>query len=762
MRFAFFGSSLVSAYWNGAATYYRGLLRALAERGHRITFFEPDAFDRQRHRDITDPEWAEVIVYPASEDGASRALERARGADFVIKASGVGVLDEFLEREVVALRSPDTAAIFWDVDAPATIERLRGDPDDALHPLLSRFDHVFTYGGGDPVVRGYRALGAQGCVPIYNAVDPRDHHPAPPDTRFESTLGFLGNRLPDREARVDDLFFGAAREILDRRFVLGGSGWQSKLLPANVRWVGHVYTRDHNAFNASPRAVLNINRDSMARFGFSPATRVFEAAGAGACIITDAFAGIEQFFEPENEILVAASGIEVAERVRDLGREEAVRIGAGARRRALAEHTYAHRALDVERALGMGAVGPKRCMHTSQSPDSAAERCMHTSQSAVSAPVRCIHTSSRPAPRAGWRIAIFGLSITSSWGNGHATTHRSLSSALVDRGHEVTFFERDMPWYAAHRDHVRGPAGIELYDSVADAVRRFSAFVRDADLVIVGSYVPDGRELCAWVLSEARGVTAFYDIDTPVTLAALETGQCEYLSATAAARFDLYLSFTGGPILGVLENDVGVQRARPLYCSADPASYVPAVRSPAWDLGYMGTYSADRQPALERLMLDPARRDPSLACSVVGPLYPEEIAWPPNVERKDHIGPAEHAEYYSRLRFALNLTRADMARWGYAPSVRLFEAAACATPIITDPWPGIATVLAPGREVIVAETADDVLRAVKGMSDDERRMLGRRARARVLSEHTPGHRAEALASYVREVLERVPARQGLR
>jgi spore maturation protein CgeB len=348
---AFFGSSLVSAYWNGAATYYRGIIRALHERGHSITFYEPDAFDRQQHRDMEDPPWARVVVYDAAgEDGVERVLEGASGADLVVKASGVGVFDAYLERAALELQSAATRVVFWDVDAPATLERVQADPGDHLAPLIPRFDMIFTYGGGDSVVEAYERLGARRCVPIYNALDPTTHYPAPPDPRFEGTLGFLGNRLPDREARVENFFLNAARQC-EGSFVLGGSGWQDKPLPHNVKYVGHVYTRDHNAFNCTPRAVLNISRDSMARFGFSPATRVFEAAGAGACLITDEWVGIERFLEPEREVLVARDGDEVAAHVRALTPPRARRIGAAGRRRILAEHTCGRRAAQVEALL---------------------------------------------------------------------------------------------------------------------------------------------------------------------------------------------------------------------------------------------------------------------------------------------------------------------------------------------------------------------------------------------------------------------------
>lgn len=352
LKIAFFGSSLVSAYWNGAATYYRGIIHALARRGHRVTFYEPDAYERQEHRDIDNPDWARVVVYSAEgTDGVEAALDEARGADVVVKASGVGVFDELLERAVLDLGGPGRTIVFWDVDAPATLDRVAADPDDPFLALVPKYDLVLTYGGGHPVVSGYRAIGARECVPIYNALDPTTHFPVTHSARFDGALGFLGNRLPDREARVDEFFFRAAELAPSERFLLGGSGWGDRQLPDNVAYLGHVYTADHNAFNCSPRAVLNISRESMARYGFSPATRVFEAAGAAACLVTDAWEGIEQFLEPETEVLVAHDGEEVAEHIRALTPERARAIGEAALRRVLAEHTYNHRAALVEQVL---------------------------------------------------------------------------------------------------------------------------------------------------------------------------------------------------------------------------------------------------------------------------------------------------------------------------------------------------------------------------------------------------------------------------
>jgi spore maturation protein CgeB len=343
MRIAFFGSSLVSSYWNGAATYYRGLVRALHARGHQVTFYEPDAYERQNHRDLDDPPWAAVVVYDPDDWAAT--LEQARGADVVVKASGVGMRDAELAEGVLDLRAGVT--VFWDVDAAATLSAA----DDDFLALVPEYDIVLTYGGGEPICRRYRELGARDCVPVYNALDPDAHHPVPRSDAFASDLLLLANRLPDREARVDEFFLTAATRLPERGFALGGAGWDEKPLPPNVRRLGHVGTADHNVLNSSAVAVLNVTRDDMAANGWSPATRLFEAAGAGACLITDAWNGIEDFLEPWSEVLVARDGTEVAQLLAPLTTDEAAAIGAAARRRLLEEHTYARRAELVERTL---------------------------------------------------------------------------------------------------------------------------------------------------------------------------------------------------------------------------------------------------------------------------------------------------------------------------------------------------------------------------------------------------------------------------
>jgi spore maturation protein CgeB len=357
VKIAFYGSSLLSSWWNGAATYYRGLLRDLASRGHQIVFYEPDAYERQQHRDMDPPEWAKSVVYPATAQGLRNVLAEASAADVVVKASGVGVFDDELIAGIVEHARPGALKIFWDVDAAATLDEMRGQADHPVRRALPALDLVLTYGGGPPVVDAYEGFGAARCVPIYNALDPTTHHPVASDPRFTADLSFLGNRLPDREARVEQFFLEPAAALPERQFLIGGNGWESKGMPANVRHLGHVFTHEHNAFNCTPLAVLNIARDSMANIGFSPATRVFEAAGAAACLITDAWEGIEQFLEPDHEVLVARDGKDVAEHVRTLTPERAKAIGTAALQRVLSEHTYAHRGAEVDALLKVEMAG---------------------------------------------------------------------------------------------------------------------------------------------------------------------------------------------------------------------------------------------------------------------------------------------------------------------------------------------------------------------------------------------------------------------
>jgi spore maturation protein CgeB len=351
------------------------------------------------------------------------------------------------------------------------------------------------------------------------------------------------------------------------------------------------------------------------------------------------------------------------------------------------------------------------------------------------------------------RIVIIGLTITSSWGNGHATTYRGLVRELAARGHRVLFLERDVEWYASNRDMPRPPFGrTELYTTTEDLKQRFEDQVGNADLVLVGSYVQDGIEIGRWVNATANNLTAFYDIDTPVTLGKLAQGRLEYLSEDLIPRYQLYLSFTGGPTLDLLEKKYGSPMARPLYCSVDPQLYYREPADCKWDMGYMGTYSDDRQPALERLLLEPARRWNKGRFVVAGPQYPKDYHWPKNVTRFTHLSPEKHRSFYNAQKFTLNITRAAMVEAGYSPSVRLFEAAACGTPIISDPWAGIETIFTPGLEILIAHTSEEALQFVREIPEDERRSIGERARQRVLLEHTARHRAMELESYARELL----------
>ncbi|MEM5789501.1 MAG: glycosyltransferase, partial [Syntrophobacteraceae bacterium] len=343
---------------------------------------------------------------------------------------------------------------------------------------------------------------------------------------------------------------------------------------------------------------------------------------------------------------------------------------------------------------------------------------------------------------------ILGLSITSSWGNGHATTYRALIRRLVERGHDVLFLERDVPWYAVNRDMPDPPFGkTRLYTSLDELKSLYGAKIRDADFVMVGSYVPDGVAVGEWVADTARGITAFYDIDTPVTLAKLRAGDHEYLTPELIPRFDIYFSFTGGPTLEMLEKRYRARLAAPLYCSVDPDLYYPERQQHRWDLGYIGTYSDDRQPVLDRLLIEPARKWDQGHFVVAGPLYPKSIQWPLNTERAEHIPPAEHRSFYNKQRFTLNVTRADMVQAGYSPSVRLFEAAACATPIISDWWDGLDSIFEVGEEILIAREPLEVLKYLREIPEEKRIEIGNKARKKVISAHTSAHRAKQLESY---------------
>ena len=351
------------------------------------------------------------------------------------------------------------------------------------------------------------------------------------------------------------------------------------------------------------------------------------------------------------------------------------------------------------------------------------------------------------------KVVVLGLSLSSSWGNGHATTYRALLKAFVARGHAVTFLERDVPWYSGpHRD-LADPDWCRLvfYETVRD-LDGHRDLIAGADAVIVGSYVPDGVAVGRFVQNHARGITAFYDIDTPVTLGKLERGEAEYISPDLIPGYDLYLSFTGGPTLDLIERRYGSPAARALYCSVDPNAYPPLDRERRWDLSYLGTYSPDRQPVLEHLLIEPARRLPHLRFVVAGPQYPDDIAWPSNVERFQHVGPVDHPEFYAASRYTLNVTRADMVAAGWSPSVRLFEAASCATPVISDIWRGLEDVLTPDREILLATGADQVIRILSNGAPEIPARIGDAARARILAAHTSECRAAELETYLTDAL----------
>jgi spore maturation protein CgeB len=346
------------------------------------------------------------------------------------------------------------------------------------------------------------------------------------------------------------------------------------------------------------------------------------------------------------------------------------------------------------------------------------------------------------------RLVVLGLSLSSSWGNGHATTYRALLRAMARRGHDILFLERDQRWYAAHRDlHAPTFCELVLYRDLRE-LERYRPALALADAAIIGSFVPDGITVGTWVQRVAEGVTAFYDIDTPVTLASLARGDCTYLTPAQIRDYDLYLSFTGGPTLQALAQRYGAPAARALYCSVDDEAYRPVARVPRYDLGYLGTYSADRQDSLDRLLLEPARRMPNRRFLVGGAQYPDSRHWPPNVTHLEHVPPGAHAEFYGSCRFTLNVTRAEMIRAGFSPSVRLFEAGACAAPVISDRWDGIDSFFTPDREILLAESTEQVLDVLATWSEPRRQALAAAARRRTLRQHTAAHRAAELEAYL--------------
>jgi spore maturation protein CgeB len=348
---SFFGSSLVSTYWNRAATYYRGITKYLNKLGCKITFYEPDAFNRQKHVDLPDPEWVRVVVYENSQAGAEWAVQEASRSDILIKASGVGVFDAYLEKVIPEVKKPHQMVIFWDVDAPATLQAIFKDPDSSLRSLIPGYDYIFTSGGGERLIKAYKSLNARECIPVYNALDPETHFNVPVNPKFKCDLAFLGNHSTDREEKVREFFINVAEELPAKKFILGGSGWHGSKFPPNIVYTGHVYAHEHNDFNSSPRCILNLSRDSRGDYGFSPSSRIFEAAGAGACIITDYREGIEKFFTPSSEIHVAGKGSDVVSLLQKLDDQETVKTGMAALSKVISEHNYEKRALQVSKLL---------------------------------------------------------------------------------------------------------------------------------------------------------------------------------------------------------------------------------------------------------------------------------------------------------------------------------------------------------------------------------------------------------------------------
>jgi spore maturation protein CgeB len=354
------------------------------------------------------------------------------------------------------------------------------------------------------------------------------------------------------------------------------------------------------------------------------------------------------------------------------------------------------------------------------------------------------------------KIVIFGLSITSSWGNGHATTYRALSRALRTRGHEIVFFERNAEWYASNRDMPEPPfCDVRVYEHWAEVVAEARSELRDCDVAMVGSYFPDGIAAIDEVLNSRAPLKIFYDIDTPITVSKLRSGDAEYLAGPQVKGFDLYFSFTGGPMLRELESRFGAQRAVPLYCSFDPEQYrsCPVARFRC-DMNYMGTYAADRQPKVEELFCTTARKLPYKKFILAGPQYPDHLAWPRNVMRIVHLEPKFHASFYSSSRLTLNVTRREMVEAGYSPSVRLFEAAACGTTIVSDRWDGLDTFFVPGEEILLPESASDVMHYLFDMDEAEIKQIGNNAQARVLAEHTAQRRAQQFEEHVGSVAPR--------
>lgn len=358
------------------------------------------------------------------------------------------------------------------------------------------------------------------------------------------------------------------------------------------------------------------------------------------------------------------------------------------------------------------------------------------------------------------KIVFIGLTVSSSWGNGHATTYRGLLKELSAMGHEVYFLEHDKPWYSSNRDFSSSKEyRLEFYGSVEELKATFGSLVSSADLVVVGSYVPEGVMVSRWVLDISEGVTAFYDIDTPITLQKLDNGDEEYISKSLLSAFDLYLSFSGGEVLRLLERKYLAKNAKALYCSVDPMVYYPMELEKEFSLGYLGTYSDDRQPTVENFLVRPAKNMGKDKFVVAGPGYPEDVQWPENVDRIEHLPPQLHREFYNRQKFTLNVTRQAMIKLGYSPSVRLFEAAACGVPVISDDWKGLTDLFEEGKEIFIARSDQDVINILRETTEEDRKRIGEAARTKVLHAHTASHRAMELIDYFHELRSFVKMRK---
>ena len=719
MRLTFFGSSLVSSYWNGAATYYRGVCKALHARGYEITFVEQDIYERQAHRDlIADPPYARVQVLDVSA-GLRRSTRRwprppAPAGSSSAAASAPTTTTFRSARWRCARPGRASPSGTWTRPStsppPAPIRRrLRAGAFPA-------WDAVFTYGGGPRVVAEYSALGARAVHPIYNAVDPDDYSPCRP-TRRRSTpanLLLMANRMPDREARVWDLFGGAAARAPEARFVLGGAGWEGAPFPPNVRLIGHVPTADHARRNCSARLVLNVNRPAMAEYGYSPPTRIFEAAGLAACLITDAWPGVAQFLEPGREILVAADAAAIARYVRDISWPEARAIGA---RRPRPRPARSHLRSSAP------AMWTPFCAARAHEP-----RLLRPGHHLVLGE-RPRHDLSRPAARAG-----------------RAGPSVRLSGAMAG----VLPIER--------RPAAPAPPAMWTCASTRTGTtrprRRWPPIsVAAADVVVVGSYCFAGCRRsspgCSTGPAAPRRLL-YYDIDTPVTLEALaRDGATPYLAGDATRRLRRRALLQRRPHAGRRCATAGARATsrRSIAASTRHALSRPARRPLPLRPRLHGRLRRRPPRHRARAAAAPRRRPARPRFLIAGAQYPDVAAWPANVTHMPHLYPRDHAAFYSSNAVTLNATRGPMIRAGYCPSVRLFEAAGCGACILSDRWPGLADPLTPGEEIRLADETGDAL-AYLDRPAEEKAALGRRARARALRDHTYAARAAQLERYL--------------